>query len=176
MQIPITPQEIVNAVVGNNPAAVKAKLQEAGLTDSYFQLTASGFTELLGKLPITSRNEAIDMVSRLLDVQIDNNGFAATWLYKQITDYGMNLGQITHRIFDASLPAETGMTNVLPSKPKSTCGCSKKKAQMQMTGQMPTELTSGKTLALGGLVLGLAVFGLLCLIAFSVRLILKTIS
>ena len=169
MQIPITPQEIVNAVVGNNPIAVKAKLQEAGLTDSYFQLTATGFTELLGKLPINSRSEAIDMVSRLLDVQIDNNGFAAPWLYKQITDYSMNLGQLSYQIFDASLPAETAVIQTPAKKP---CGCSKKKEQTQMATALPTK----QSLAIGVIVLGLAAFGLLCLIAFSVRLILKTLS
>jgi hypothetical protein len=169
MRIPITPQEIVNAVVGNNPVAVKAKLQEAGLTDSYFQLTASGFTELLGKLPIASRSEALDLASRLLDVQIDNNGFAAPWLYKQITDYSMNLGQLAYHIFDANLPAETA---VIPPKAKSPCGCSKKAVSTQMT----TDLTKGRPLVLGGLILGLAAFGLLCLLAFGVRLILKTLS
>ncbi len=169
MQIPITPQEIVNAVVGNNPVAVKAKLQEAGLIDSYFQLTASGFTELLSKLPIASRSEAIDMASRLLDVQIDNNGFAAPWLYQQITDYSMNLGQLAYHIFDASLPAETA---VIQPKAKTPCGCSKKAAPRQIS----SGLTKGRPLVLGGVILGLAAFGLLCLLAFSVRLILKTLS
>ena len=181
MRIPISPQEIVNAVVGNNPAAVQENMVRNGLNQSSSLVTPESFMAMLSNLGTDSRAQAVSLIAKLFNIQIDNNGYAAQWLYQTTTNYGMSLEQLTSTIFDAYLPQELpqelppvqsqeGNTQVI-SESGSGCGCSKGKLSKPMSNAA-APITSGSK-ALGVLVLGLAVFGLLSLIALSVRVLQK---
>ena len=177
MRIPISPQEIVNAVVGNNPAAVQENMVRNGLNQSSSLVTTESFMTMLSNLGTDSRAQAVSLIAKLFNIQIDNNGYAAQWLYQTTTNYGMSLEQLTSTIFDAYLPQELPQeqsqeenTQVI-SESGSGCGCSKGKLNKPMNNAA-APITSGSKM-LGVLVLGLAVFGLLTLIALSVRVLQK---
>jgi len=183
MRIPISPQEIVNAVVGNNPTAVQENMLRNGLGQAS-PLTPQGFMEMLSNLQMDSRAQAVRLMGKLFNIQVDNNGYAAPWLYQMTTSYGMSLEQLTNSIFDAYLPAEIsqGGTQELPrilsqemtkdtDESVSDCGCSKGKHQRAKgTAVAPITL---RTKTLGLLFLALAAFGLIALIALSVRVVMK---
>ncbi len=178
MRIPISPQEIVNAVVGNNPAAVQENMVRSGLVQSSSVVTTESFMAMLSNLSTDSRAQAVSLIAKLFNIQIDNNGYAAQWLYQMTTNYGMSLEQLTSTIFDAYLPQELpqvqlqgGNTQVI-SESGSGCACSKAKLKNQLTNNTAAPITSGSK-TLGVVVLGLAVFGLLTLIALSVRVLQK---
>jgi hypothetical protein len=177
MRIPISPQEIVNAVVGNNPAAVQENMVRSGLVQSSSVVTTESFMVMLSNLSTDSRAQAVSLIANLFNIQIDNNGYAAQWLYQMTTNYGMSLEQLTSTIFDAYLPQELpqvqlqGENAQVISESGSGCGCSKGKLNKPMKNAAAPITSGSKTL--GIVVLGLAVFGLLTLIALSVRVLQK---
>ena len=75
MRIPISPQELVNAVLGNNPTAVQENMVRSGLIQPSQGVTAQSFMEMLSNLQIDSRTKAVSLIGKLFNIQIDNNGY-----------------------------------------------------------------------------------------------------
>ena len=132
-----------------------------------------------------SRAKAVGLIGKLFNIQIDNNGYAAPWLYQMTTSHGMSLEQLTSTIFDAYLPQELSQ-ELLQETPRilspevntqvieesvSGCGCSKGK-YLNPTSKAVAPITRREK-TLGVLVLGLAAFGLIALMALGVRVVTK---
>jgi hypothetical protein len=184
MRIPISPQEIVNAVVGNNPAAVQENMLRHGLIPSSASvLTPQTFMEMLSNLGTDSRAQAVSLIGKLFNIQIDNNGYAAAWLYQMTTNYSMSLEQLTSSIFADYLPQEVprlqsqGENTTVRSELGSGCGCSKGKIKDKTLANKPMSnaaapMTTAQKV-FGVMVLGFAIFGLISLLALSVRVLQK---
>lgn len=154
----INPTELAQAIVENNPVAVRERLVELNLVAPSYQLSAPSLFALLMDLPtaqVRSKQQALALVTYILDVPIQPNGANATDLRRLLHQYQGNLKELVYLSFEQSLPQmETGIT------PKS-CGCK---------GQ------NGPLTSMQWIVLALALLGVFVLFALFIKLTSKLLS
>jgi len=112
----MSPTELVQLLVANNPQAIRRNLLQNGLVGQNYQVTAEGFMQLLSELPeklINTREKAIGMVTSLLNINIDPAGVGGQQLLQMSSNYG-SLPQMVTQTFEQNMPPDL-------SKPK--CGC-----------------------------------------------------
>lgn len=149
----ISPTELVQLLVANNPQAVRRNLLQNGLVGQSYQVTAEGFMQLLSELPeqlINTREKAINMAASLLNINIDPAGVSGKQLLQMSNSYEGSVPQMVMQTFEQSIPPD--LTN--PS-----CGCHAK----SFDGSRIT-------------ILGLAAMGLLFIIVILVKLFLKILN
>jgi hypothetical protein len=118
----LSPLELVNAIVSNNPPAVHQNLINMGMVNQQYQSTPDSFMQLLTNLPkeiVQTRQQAKEFVSNALDIPINNNGPAATYLWGIQQQYNLTLRNIVQNTFDSSLPR-----TVDEGQPIKACSCS----------------------------------------------------
>ena len=113
----ISPTELVQLLVANNPQAVRRNLLQNGLVGQSYQVTAEGFMQLLSELPealINTREKAIGMAASLLNFNIDPAGVGGQQLLQMSNNFSGSVPQMVSQVFEQNLP---------PEITKSTCGC-----------------------------------------------------
>ena len=151
----ISPTELVQLIVLNNPSAVQGNLTAMQLASPNFQLTPQSFMDLFSNLPapfFQNRKQALDTISEALNISIDNNGQGAAYLWQQLNQTQMGLKELVFRVFDENMPQQTPQKMV---NQHSDCGC---------TGNHQHKI-----------IYGFALLGVLFLIVLFLKIILKYI-
>lgn len=152
----ISPTELVQLIVLNNPTAVHGNLTAMQLANPNFQLTPQSFMDLFSNLPapfFQNRRQALNTISDALNISIDNNGQGAAYLWQQLNQVQLSLKELVYRVFDENMPQQTPQKMV---NQHSDCGCN---------GSHQHKI-----------IYGLALLGLLFLIVLFLKIIFKILD
>lgn len=116
LNIPIlkSADEMTAAILANNPIAVRHRMAKHGFPSISSAMGYEDFVRLLKNKVFQSRQEALNFVTDILNVELNPNGrFAPDLIALQRRSGGHTLGNAVYQAYDQIMPYDQSTTSVV---------------------------------------------------------------